>query len=203
MILPNSKATHERARQITAEGRVIGFRTDTFYGLGADPLNSAAVRKVCEIKGREDKPILLLISDANEVERFLDSPSDLFTRLAKNLWPGPLTLVGTARPELSDYLTSGTGTVGVRLPHDERVRDLARSCGGALTATSANPSGLLPALTAAEVELYFPGLLELIIDDGEVIATEPSTVVDTTEEVLRVIRPGAITREDLVRAMKI
>ncbi len=204
MILLSSTATLERAGQVIAGGGVIAFRTDTFYGLGADPLNPDAVRKVRELKGRnDDKPILLLISETDAVARFMEPRSELFTSLANNLWPGPLTLVGIAREELSDGLTSGTGTVGVRFPDDARVRKLVRSCGGALTATSANPSGKLPALTAEEVESYFPGMIELIIDDGEVMATEPSTIVDTTQSALRVIREGAISHEDLERALKI
>ncbi len=204
MILPNSKETLEKARQITADGGVIAFRTDTFYGLGADPLNAKAVCKVRELKGRtDDKPILVLISEATAVDRFLGERSALFTRLAEKLWPGPLTLVGTAREELSDGLTAGTMTVGVRFPDDARVRELVRSCGGALTATSANPSGKLPALTAAEVESYFPGMIELIIDGGEVMVTEPSTIVDTTDEELRIIRAGAISRKGLERALNI
>jgi L-threonylcarbamoyladenylate synthase len=203
MILPSTAETLRKASELVLDGGVIAFRTDTFYGLGADPLNAAAVRRVRELKGREDgKPILLLVSDAAAVDRFITSKSEIFRKLAKKLWPGPLTLVGSADKALPDDLTAGTKTVGVRFPADDRVTKLVGACGGALTATSANPSGNLPALTAEEVEAYFPGLIEVIIDDGEVMATEPSTVVDTTGTAMRVVREGAITNQQLQRALK-
>ena len=203
MILPCSDSSLEKASQVISAGGVIAFRTDTFYGLGADPLNAEAVRKVRELKGREDgKPILLLVSEAATVDRFITSRSEVFRKLAKELWPGPLTLVGAAEANLPEELTSGTNTVGVRLPNDQRVRKLVRACGGALTATSANPAGSLPALTAEEVEAYFPGMIEVILDGGEVMVTEPSTIVDTTGTSIRVVREGAISQDELLKAVR-
>jgi len=178
---------------IVREGGVIAFRTDTFYGLGADPFNAAAVARIRELKGREDdKPILLLISDPHEVERLISDPSKHFQDLAAKFWPGPLTIVGKANTDLPEAITAGTGTVGVRLPADLSVRDLVRECGGALTATSANPAGRDPARSAEEVLNYFPEGLDLIVDGGQVTAIEPSTVVDATVSPPRVIREGAI-----------
>ena len=203
MILPSNDDSFQKARRVVSDGGVVAFRTDTFYGLGVDPLNTAAVRRVRELKGREDgKPILLLVSDAGAVDRFITSRSEIFRKLAEKLWPGPLTLVGPADKSVPDDLTAGTKTVGVRFPDDARVRKLVRSCGGALTATSANPTGNLPALTAEEVETYFPGMIEVIIDDGEVMSTEASTVVDTSGTVMRVVREGAISREQLEKALR-
>jgi L-threonylcarbamoyladenylate synthase len=108
--------------------------------------------------------------------------------------------VGVACPQLPEELTAGTGTIGVRLPDNEEVRALVRACGGALTATSANLSGSPPARTAKETETYFPSGLGLIIDSGEVRATQPSTVLDLSGKP-RLIREGAITREDLQRTL--
>jgi L-threonylcarbamoyladenylate synthase len=178
---------------IVKEGGVIAFRTDTFYGLGADPFNAAAVARIRELKGREDdKPILLLISDVGEIERLLTERSKEFERLAAKFWPGPLTIVGKANADLPEGITAGTGTVGVRLPTDAIVRDLVRNCGGALTATSANPAGRDPARSAEAVLNYFPTGIDLIVDGGHVTAIEPSTVVDATSSPARVIREGAI-----------
>jgi len=87
----------------------------------------------------------------------------------------------------------------VRVPADEAVRDLVRSCGGALTATSANPSGREPARSAKEVFDYFGDRVDLIIDGGEVIATEPSTIVDVTTSPPRVIRKGAIPDDAILK----
>lgn len=185
-----------KVSEIIASGGVIAFRTDTFYGLGADPFNAMAVARIRELKGREDdKPILLLLSDPEQVERLIAERSDAFARAAKEFWPGPLTIVGRAVATLPPAITAGTGTVGVRLPAAESVRELVRDCGGVLTATSANPSGREPARSAAEVASYFPHGLDLIVDDGEVSSTEPSTVLDATTSPPRVVRAGAIGRE--------
>ena len=189
---------HSEAVEIIARGGIIGFRTDTFYGLGADPFNAAAVRRVRELKGREESnPILLLICDLTETERFIAHQSETFRRVADRFWPGPLTVVGVARPELPSELTAGTGTIGVRLPNNETVRSLVRVCGGALTATSANVSGQPPARTAADVRNYFPKGLDLVVDGGEVSAAQASTVLDLSGERARLVREGALTREAL------
>src|SRR5690349_7778833 len=184
--------------EVIANGGVIAFRTDTFYGLGADPFNAAAVAKIRELKGREDdKPILLLISDASFVERVIAGRSAAFTLAADAFWPGPLTIIGVAVAALPQEITARTGTVGVRLPADETVRALVCECGGILTATSANPAGREPALSAQQVAEYFPDAsgLDLIVDGGAVIVTEPSTVLDATVSPPRVVREGAVTRD--------
>ena len=187
-------------REVDAEiiriGGVIAFRTDTFYGLGADPFNRDAIVRIRELKGREaDQPILLLVSDESEVDRFIEQ-SEFFKLIAKGHWPAPLTLIGVARPEVPIELTAGTKSLGVRLPDDNELRSLVRACGGALTATSANVSGQPPARTPKEVENYFPTGIDLIIDGGEVAVTQPSTVLDLVGQP-RLIREGIIKREML------
>ena len=184
---------NQRAAQIVSAGGVIAFRTDTFYGLGADPFNVSAVSKIRELKGREEnKPILLLLSEASVGDRFIADRSEAFEEVARKFWPGPLTIVGVAVANLPPEITAGTGTVGVRVPADEGVRDLVRTCGGALTATSANPSGSEPARSAKDVFDYFGDKIDFILDGGEVITTEPSTVLDVTTSPPRVIRQGAV-----------
>jgi L-threonylcarbamoyladenylate synthase len=198
VIVEDSQEARGRAAAIVRRGGVIAFRTDTFYGLGADPLNREAVRAIRKLKGREEaKPILILIADVGQADQFIAERSKLFNRVCELHWPGPLTLVGRARSELPEELTAGTGTIGVRLPDDRAVRELVRHCGGALTATSANPSGKSPARTAQEVESYFPTGVGSIIDGGEVDTTEPSTVLDLSGAVPRIIREGAITADVL------
>jgi L-threonylcarbamoyladenylate synthase len=184
--------------KIIASGGLIAFRTDTFYGLGVDPLNRLAVRKIKELKGREDtKPILLLISDYEQVARFITPASDLFLAIANHFWPGPLTLVSKARAELPEELTAGTGTVGLRLPDDDDVRSLIRACGGALTATSANPSGDLPARSAADVQHYFGDQVDLVVNGGRVTVLHASTVLDLSGPEPRLVREGAISKATL------
>ncbi len=198
MRLAESQEANKHAARIINQGGVIAFRSDTFYGLGVDPFNRRAVARIRELKGREEhKPILLLISDENQVGRFITEQASVFTAVTKRFWPGPLTIVGMAREELPKELTAGSGTIGIRLPVDEVVRYLVRECGGALTATSANPSGSSAARNAQEVQTYFPTGIDLIIDSGEVSVTKPSTVLDLSSMQPRLVREGAITRSEL------
>ncbi len=198
MIIADSRQVHEDAAQVIFDGGVIAFRTDTFYGLGANPLDSLAIARIRKLKVREEcKPILLLVSDEDQVGRFIAERSWVFAAVAKRFWPGPLTIVGKAVDELPGELTAGRTTIGVRLPDDQNVRDLIRMCGGALTATSANISGTPPALTAAEVEAHFPEGIDLIVDGGQVTATRPSTLLDLSKPEPRLIREGAIARAEL------
>ena len=202
MILTYSEESLETAAKIISSGAVIGFRTDTFYGLGSDPLNQDSVGKIKQLKGREDhKPILIVISDHDQLYRFINSISPAFELLAKRFWPGALTLVGEARVDLPPPITAGTKTVGVRLPNDDRVRLLVRTCGGALTATSANPSHATPATTALQVQEYFGDTVDLILDDGVAQTERPSTVVDVSQDEPKLIREGVIPWASIVAGL--
>jgi L-threonylcarbamoyladenylate synthase len=193
LIISQSSESISLAAGVINRGGVIAFRTDTFYGLGADPFNQPAVQKIRELKGREDdKPILVLISDQVQLERLISPKSDAFASMAERFWPGPLTIIGTAHSELPVEITAGSKTVGVRLPDDDKVRSLVRRCGGTLTATSANPSGKPPARTAAEVQGYFGDRIELIVDSGAANTDQPSTVIDVTGTETKLIREGVI-----------
>ena len=197
MIQKDSEEARIEAARIIADGGVIAFRTDTFYGLGADPFKPSAIRKIRVLKGGDDrKPILLLLSDEDEVDRFIEQ-SAFFKQVAHGHWPAPLTLIGASRPEVPSELTAGSRSLGVRLPDDEEVRALVRACGGALTATSANVSGLPPARTAQEVANYFSTGIDLIVDGGEVTASLPSTVLDVSGSEVRLVREGAVSRGEL------
>jgi L-threonylcarbamoyladenylate synthase len=197
LIYPDDEETRERAARVVAACGIIAFRTDTFYGLGADPFNAASLGDLNELKGREGKPILVLVSDLAYTERLVARKSRAFGALAARHWPGALTLVVKARREVPELLTAGTCTVGVRLPEDAEARAIVRACGGALTATSANPSGLPPARTALEVARYFPRGLGLIVDGGRARTEFPSTVLDVSGARPRLIREGVVHVREL------
>ena len=185
--------------EVVFGGGVIAFRTDTFYGLGADPFNREAVKRIKKLKEREGtKPILVIISDQDQIERFIVERSESFESLAQRFWPGPLTLIGKAAAGLPGEITAGTGTVGLRLPDDQDVRALLRACGGALTATSANPSNENPAKTAQQVEYYFGSTIDLIVDGGDARVDRPSTVVDVTGVEPKLVREGVILWSEIV-----
>jgi L-threonylcarbamoyladenylate synthase len=209
VILDDFENNHRRAAEVIARGGIIAFRTDTFYGLGADPFNVSAVQKVKDLKGREEnKPILVLISDVEQLDRLIANRSSEFDELAKDFWPGALTLIGEATGQLPSELMAGTKTVGVRLPDDDRVRALVRACGGALTATSANPSGEPPARTAEDVANYFADGIDLIVNSGAAKTDQPSTVIDATgagspasRTEVRLVRQGSIAWSEIQSAL--
>ena len=114
---------------------------------------------------------------------------------------GPLTLIGNAKGAVPVEITAGTETVGIRLPSDDKVRALIEACGGALTATSANPSHEAPAKTSESVRAYFGGEIDLIVDDGAARSDQPSTVVDACASEPRLIREGVIAWAEIQKAL--
>ena len=145
LIYPDSVEARERAARVVAAGGVFAFRTDTFYGLGADPFDAGALRALNELKGRDGKPILVLVSDPEFTGRLVARRTRAFDALSERHWPGALTIVAKARTEVPELITADTGTVGVRLPDDEGARATVRAFVVGLTATSANPAGRPPA----------------------------------------------------------
>lgn len=187
------EAVLSRCRAVIDAGGVIAYPTDTFYGLGADPRNPRAVRKVYAIKGRKaDQPILLLLHDRNDVSAWTSEMTPSSLQLMARFWPGPLTLVFRAAPHVLPELTAGTGTIGLRVPGNEVTRALLGAVGRSLTGTSANRSGRPSPRTADEVRLELGDSIDLILDGGPAEEERPSTVVDVTEEPPRLIRQGAI-----------
>jgi len=202
VILQQTTDNLEQIGATIARGGVIAFRTDTFYGLGADPFNLSAVQKIRELKGREDdKPILVVISHPEEINRLIPHRSKAFEDLTRRFWPGALTIIGRAADDLSEELTAGTQTVGVRLPNDDRVRALIDACGGVLTATSANVSGHPPSRTAVEVEKYFGQQIDVIVEGGVTTVESPSSVVDATTDEIKLVREGVVAWIDILSAL--
>ncbi|MDX6447001.1 MAG: L-threonylcarbamoyladenylate synthase [Blastocatellia bacterium] len=201
MIISQTAESFFGIAEVIARGGAIAFRTDTFYGLGADPFNHAAVQKLKQLKGSQN-PVLIIVSDLEAVAQFIVEPTPAFDLLSKTFWPGPLTLIGKAASDVPEEITAGTQTVGVRLPDDDKVRALVRTCGGALTATSANPSHQQPATTAQEVFNYFGTAIDLIVDGGNVTAEQPSTVLDVSGAAPRLVREGAIAWSEIQAALE-
>jgi len=179
------------------DGGVIAFPTDTAYGLGADPFNEGAVRRIFEMKGRaETKPILVLVDSiamANSIARL----SDTALALAERFWPGPLTMVLPARASLSATVTAGSETIGVRWANNVFTQRLLEAFGRPITATSANRSGLPSAVTAEEVRVQLGDSLEMLVDGGELPAREGSTLLDVTQIPVRLLREGPIAEAEL------
>jgi L-threonylcarbamoyladenylate synthase len=180
------------AAHALAGGGVVGFPTETFYGLAARALDATAIRKIFALKGRpESKPLLVLVDSvamAETVCHLTDSARALMARY----WPGALTLVLPARDLVPGALTAGTGTLGLRISPHPVAQGLVRALGAPVTAPSANPTELTPPTTADGVLAYFSDGLELILDGGPTTGGAPSTVLDATVDPPRILRQGAV-----------
>ncbi len=190
------------ALEAVRSGEVIVFPTETFYGLGADALNEAAVMRVASLKGRDpENPIPLIITDMNMLKEIVTELPLMAERLINHFWPGPLTLVLPARQGLPTLLMNRDGGVGVRVSSHPVASALVKGLGCPLTATSANLSGKGPAKTIAEARSYFSKQVEIFIDGGRLEGKKGSTVVEIHGDQLRIIRDGEISPKELREAL--
>lgn len=173
-------------------GGVIAFPTDTAYGLGADPFNDAAVDRIFQVKGRPDAKAILLIVSSIEMAESVAEPPEVFYDLARQFWPGPLTVILPAKKSLPINLTAGTATVGIRWPIADFATRLVNDLGSPVTATSANRSGLPAAITADEVRNQLDESVDALVDGGELPSRGGSTVLDLTTDVPVVLREGPV-----------
>jgi len=192
--VPKSPDLSALAARLRA-GELVAFPTETVYGLGADATSSDAVLKIYETKGRPRfNPLIVHVADLPMAERLVE-----FSPLARQLavfWPGPLTLVLPRRADagLSDIVTAGLDTVGIRIPDHELARDLIRATGRPLAAPSANRSGKLSPTTAAQVRRSFGDAVP-VLDGGAAQAGVESTILAVEGETVTQLRAGALPRE--------
>lgn len=179
-----------------ARGDLIAYPTDTFYGLGADPRQAAAVARLFDAKGRAGaQAIPLIAAEVEDVERWFGPLAPRTARLAAAFWPGPLTLVIPLRETiLPAELTGGGDSIAVRVPDHAIARAVAAAAGGLITSTSANRSGQPPKQHARDVLAEVGASLALIVDAGPTPASAPSTIVDVRDEQAppRLIRTGVV-----------
>jgi L-threonylcarbamoyladenylate synthase len=198
---PDTGLLESAAKEIMRGGLVV-FPTDTVYGIGVSLFNRTAVRRVFSLKGRpRSKGLIAMIAETDQVRRVAGPVDELTEALTARFWPGPLTLVLPAAPEIPDEATVG-GTIGVRLPDSRLVRELIRLCGTPLATTSANLSDQPSAVTAAQAEAAIGPLADLIIDGGRCPLGIESTVVDAGRRPPAVLREGAISRRSIEQLLR-
>lgn len=206
VILPMRDGVDEegirRAGEILKKGGLVAFPTETVYGLGADALDEKASAKIYQAKGRpSDNPLIIHIADWEDIDRIaVDVPREAKV-LADAFWPGPLTMVLKKSEEVPSGTTGGLATVAVRMPDHEIARALIRAGGGYVAAPSANTSGRPSPTKAEHVAEDMDGIIEMIIDGGEVSIGLESTIVDLTEGVPTILRPGYINQEMLEKVL--
>ncbi len=180
------------------DGEVLAMPTDTFYCLAADPFNLKAVSEVYRIKGRPaGRPLPLLVDSLDQAADLTENPPALFFKLAEKFWPGPLMLVVAASRQIPLKVTGNTGKVGLRWPKAPLAVALVAAAARPLIGTSANLTSRPPCATAQEVDDQMGDAVPLILDGGTTTGGLASTVVELTEEVSRILRPGPITESQL------
>lgn len=186
------------ATRLILAGKVVAFPTDTFYGLGADPFNLAAVSEVFRIKRRaSDRPLPLLVGSLEQAVVLAKDPPPVFFKLAEKFWPGPLTLVLPASRLVPLKVTANTGKVGLRWPRAPLAVALITAVARPLTGTSANLAERPACSLAAEVDEQIGDDLPLILDGGPTPGELASTVVEIAGERARILRPGGVPESEL------
>ena len=192
------RAVLAEAAAVLREGGLVAFPTETVYGLGGHALDETAARRIYEAKGRpSDNPLIAHIADFEALAPLTAEIPEAGRKLAEAFWPGPLTMVFKKSGVVPHGTTGGLETVAVRMPSDPVARELIRLAGVPIAAPSANTSGR-PSPTRAEHVLQdMDGKIEMIVDGGPVGIGVESTIVDVTEEIPTLLRPGAVTMEML------
>ncbi len=189
------------ARGLLSAGGLLALPTETFYALAVNPFDGAALARLYGVKARPlGNPVLVLISGPEMLPQ-VALPAPPAYQLLAPLWPGPLTLILPARPDLPPLLTGGTGAVGVRQPGQPLVCRLLAELGFPVTGTSANRSGQPPLTAAAAVARELGEEVDLILEAGPTPGGQPSTIVDLTVSPPRLVRAGAISAATLKEAL--
>ena len=192
----------KQAAEIIKDGGLVAFPTETVYGLGADALNAEAVGKVYAAKGRpSDNPMIVHISSKNDVLKLTPKITENMQKLMDAFWPGPLTMVVPALDVIPKVTTGGLDTVGIRMPSEPAAAELISASETPIAAPSANLSGKPSPTSYKHVADDLDGRIDGIIAGGDCEAGIESTVVDMTEDIPSVLRPGVITAEQLSEAL--
>ena len=191
----------DAVKRVLCGSGVLAMPTESYYALGACAHDEKAVRRVCTIKGRrEDKPILILISNRQQLRQFVTDIPRAADILMDRFWPGPLTLIFRAVQDLPQELTRGTQTIGIRQPARPDLLSLLDYV-GPLTGTSANRTGHSPMRTANEVSAELGNDVDLILDGGPTMGGLPSTLVNITGSV-RMLREGPVNGHAIRAVLK-
>ena len=197
LCLPADSASIAQAAQLLRAGEIVGFPTETVYGLGANALSDPAVRKIFAAKERPaDNPLIVHIAALADMEP-LCHINDMARRLAAAFWPGPLTMILPKKDIVPAVVTAGLDSVAIRMPSHPVARALIEACGLPIAAPSGNRSGRPSPTLAAHMLEDMDGRIPLILDGGACDVGVESTVVALTGDIATVLRPGGITPDML------
>jgi L-threonylcarbamoyladenylate synthase len=189
----------QKAAAIIRKGGVVAFPTRCLYGLGADAFNPDAVARLFKIKQRPaENPILILIDSVDRLDGLVERISESAQAIMAKFWPGRVTLVFKASDKVPDYLTAGSGKIGIRLAGHPAAAALAAAVRGPITGTSANLSGQPGCHRIEDLPPAVGAELDLILDAGPLRGGRGSTVVDVTGHIPRVLREGIVSKKEIL-----
>ena len=199
-VLKATKSSILVAAQIVERGGLAVYPTETVYGLGCDPFNVEAVKRILDVKGERNKPLPVLAASIADTDKVaFISPNG--RRLAAKFWPGQLTMVFPKKPDFPDVVTFGLDSVGLRIPDNDVALRLLGLCGGLLIGSSANRTGEKPPRRVQEISGELKGMVDVVLDGGAAAQGMPSTVADLTSEKPRILREGPISLKEILDAL--
>jgi L-threonylcarbamoyladenylate synthase len=188
----------DKAVAILARGGLVAFPTETVYGLGADASNPQALTRLYAAKGRPvDHPVIVHLAEITQLSQWARDVTPAARKLAQKFWPRPLTLIVSRAATVSDAVTGGQDSVGVRIPSHPVAHSLLKKFGTGVAAPSANRFGRVSPTTAAHVREEFGNSIDLVLDGGPSDVGIESTIVDVTSERLVLVRPGHILAREI------
>lgn len=194
----NFASAIEDAEKLILAGEVVGMPTETVYGLAANAYNANAVKKIFEAKGRpQDNPLIVHICDYVMLNEVVSSVPESAVKLAKNFWPGPLTMIMPKSEAIAENVTCGLDTVAVRMPSHHVALELIRAAAVPIAAPSANLSGAPSTTTAQHVFEDLGGKIPLILDGGQCDIGIESTVISLVGDKPKILRPGIISLSEI------
>jgi L-threonylcarbamoyladenylate synthase len=190
----NREQLLQAAVQVVKKGSLLIFPTDTVYGIGGSAFSSSVFRSLSSAKGtRDSKAYVLLVASLEIVDNIAGrNLTGAARRLAEKFWPGPLTIIWHANPDISEKYKAPDGSLGYRVPNHDFLHALLATCGGSLWATSANKSGSPPLADFKEIDNDVLKQAALAVDAGEKLTGVASTVVDARTLPVKILREGAI-----------
>jgi len=193
----------KKAANLLKQGQLVAFPTETVYGLGADATNEKAVDKIYLAKGRpQDNPLIVHIASLQQLEKVIcGNINKMIRKLIDNFWPGPLTIIFDKNDMIPDRTTAGLDSVAVRMPSHPVTRALIEVSGLAIAAPSANRSGKPSPTRAAHVINDLQSRIPYIIDGGPAWVGLESTVIDVRDGQVKILRPGGISREKIMKSL--
>ncbi|MDY2695903.1 MAG: L-threonylcarbamoyladenylate synthase [Eubacteriales bacterium] len=200
-ILPLNKSSLKMAKEILRGGGLVAFPTETVYGLGANALNTDAVKSIFNAKGRpQDNPLIVHLASKHKIKKYVKSINGLEHKIIKKFMPGPISLILQKKDCISNTVTAGLNTVAIRVPLNKQAHKFLKAVNLPISAPSANTSKRPSPTNAGDVFEDMNGKIPLIIDGGSTDVGVESTVVKVKDNTIYILRPGKITAQDLQKA---